>query len=306
MNLFFAQTTFTWLYPVLGLYALLFLTVVSGIGIWSRRKRRERVPVEFKLLRGPGESLRRKITELDENLVFHLLVGVFGPIIATYPAFWLVARWQLDSWSKVYVGSAGILLVFLLSAVLGGRWFWKKVNERRNYLLGYLGERTVAEALAPLLRESYYVYHDLPAEAGDRKFNIDHVVVGPTGIFAIETKTRRKGRARPGFKDHEVTFNGHQLIWPWGEDCHGLEQAEAEARWLGEWLHRMTGFGITPKPLLALPGWYVKVTARGTVNVVNAKNLPIAIKGHGQRVLNDEQIDLIARQIEERCRTVED
>jgi hypothetical protein len=280
--------------------------VVVSIGLWSRRKRRERVPVEFKLLRGPGETLRRKIAAMDENFFLHVLAGAFGPILAAYPAIWLLAKWQPKSETEAGLGIAGLLLVFLLSTYLGGRWLWSKFIENRNYELGYLGERTVAEALAPLLREGYHVYHDLPAEAGERKFNIDHVVVGPTGVFAVETKTRRKGRARTGFKDHEVTFDGQQLIWPWGEDRHGLEQAEAEARWLSEWLHRMTGLELAAKPLLALPGWYVKATARGVVNVVNAKNLPSAVKGRGQRVLTEEQIDLIARQIENRCRDVED
>jgi len=32
--------------------------------------------------------------------------------------------------------------------------------------------------------DGYHVYHDFPAE----RFNIDHVVVGPAGAFAIETK----------------------------------------------------------------------------------------------------------------------
>ena len=58
--------------------------------------------------------------------------------------------------------------------------------------------------------------------------------------------------------------------------------------------------------MLALPGWYVKTTARGPVNVQNSKNLAIAIKGRGQVELTDEQIDLIARQLDAVCRDVED
>lgn len=306
MSPFLALVSETWIAPVLALYTLLFMAVVLCIGMWSRRRRRERIPVEFKLLRGPGETLRRKIAVMDEDFIFYVFAGAVAPIVVSWPALWLFAKWQLMTWTDVYFGGCGVVLVFLLSSILSGRWLWRKFSERRNYLLGYLGERTVAEALTPLLREGYHVFHDLPAVAGDRKFNIDHIAVGPTGLFVVETKTRRKGRARAGFKDHEVTFNGQQLIWPWGEDRHGLEQAEAEARWLGEWLQRMTGLQIAAKPILALPGWYVKATARGTVNVVNAKNLPIAIKGRGQRTLTDEQINLIARQVENLCRDVED
>jgi hypothetical protein len=289
-----------------SLYVALFGFLTTGIGLLIRRRRREREPLEFRLLRGPGESLRRKLAEMDDNFVFQILLGACFPIVTVSAALWLVARWRPESRTEEYLGLGGALVVFLLSLYSSGRWFWRQVNRRRNYRLGYLGERTVGEALLPLWRDGYRIFHDLPAETGDRKFNLDHVVVGPTGVFVVETKTRRKGRARPGFKEHEVQFDGHQLIWPWGEDRHGLEQAEAEARWLSEWLKRLTGHEIVAKPILALPGWYVRATARGAVNVVNAKGVPSAIRGRGQRVLSEEQIDIIARQLEERCRDVED
>lgn len=286
------------------IYGVVFLGGVVCFGLWSRRRRNERDPVEFKLLRAPGESLRRRVLQMDENLIFYLLGAGMLPL--------LIAGLLLTGLSKItphLSASLGISLcigVFLLSAVLSGRWLLSKIKERRNYVLGYLGERTVGEALLPLLSLNYHVFHDVPAEAGGRRFNLDHVVVGPTGVFLIETKTRRKGRARPGFKDHEVGYDGQKLIWPWGEDRHGLEQAEAETRWLAEWLNKLTGVGLIVRPILALPGWYVKSTAVGSVNVVNAKGLPSAIKGRGMRVISDEQIDLIARQLDQRCRDVED
>ena len=306
MNPILALVSSNWIFPALAIYALIFLVAVTGLGFWSRRKRRERVPVEFKLLRGPGETLRRKLAVIDENLFFYVLAGAFGPLIATYPALWLFTKWRLVSWTDVYLGFGGVALVFLLSTVIGGRWVWNKFNERRNHLLGYLGERSVAEALASLLTQGYRIFHDFPAEASGKNFNLDHIAVGPTGVFALETKTRRKRRARPGFKEHEVVFDGQQLIWPWGEDRNGLAQAERQAKWLDGWLRQRTGIDVATKPVLVLPGWYVIAKARGTVNVVNAKGACSAVKGRGQRVLSDEQIDLIARQLEDRCRDVED
>ena len=50
------------------------------------------------------------------------------------------------------------------------------------------GERIVAEYLDALRDEDCYVTHDL---TGD-KFNVDHVVIGPHGIFTVETKTISK------------------------------------------------------------------------------------------------------------------
>ena len=39
-----------------------------------------------------------------------------------------------------------------------------------------------------LMKHGYDVFHDLPANGS----NIDHLVIGPNGVFAVETKGRRK------------------------------------------------------------------------------------------------------------------
>jgi len=294
----------TWMSLGIGLYVLVFMALVLGIGLLLLSRRKERAPLEFKLLRGAGESLRREVAAMEENLPFCVIWAAFAPIGAAYLVLVLISK--IYPRTELWIGLLITFIVFGISAGLTGRWLWRRFIKLRNYRLGYLGERTVAESLAPLLAQGYQVFHDLPAENRGQSFNLDHIVVGPTGLFLIETKTRRKGRARPGFKDHEVTYDGQRLIWPWAEDRHGLEQAQNEARWLSDWIRQITGVNVGAKPILALPGWYVKCTARGPVNVVNAKGLVSAIKGRGGIELASEQIDLIARQLDARCRDVED
>lgn len=69
----------------------------------------------------------------------------------------------------------------------------------------------------------------------------------------------------------------------------------------------MTGLAILAKPILALPGWFVTLRARGEVAIMNEKNLVSTISKRSQPdVLSKDQIDLIARQLEARCRDVED
>lgn len=60
--------------------------------------------------------------------------------------------------------------------------------------VGYDGEVATGQKLDRLMRQGAYVYHDVPAE----RFNIDHVVVSPQGMFAVETKGFRRptGAAR--------------------------------------------------------------------------------------------------------------
>ena len=68
---------------------------------------------------------------------------------------------------------------------------WKLHALMRRYRtlkLGYEAEAAAAEELNRLMRHGYWVFHDVP---GDKAFNIDHVVVGPNGVFGVETKGAR-------------------------------------------------------------------------------------------------------------------
>src|SRR5687768_1146565 len=55
---------------------------------------------------------------------------------------------------------------------------------------GFAGERHVAQELSKL-DDRFRVVHDVDIGRG----NVDHVVIGPAGVFAIETKNRR-GRVK--------------------------------------------------------------------------------------------------------------
>ena len=76
------------------------------------------------------------------------------------------------------------------------------VKKYRDYSLGLMGERAVGEELNLLMAEGCRVFHDYP---GGPNWNIDHVVVAPSGVYGIETKMRRKSRAPKGKKDQEVS-----------------------------------------------------------------------------------------------------
>lgn len=280
-------------------YSLVSMVVGVVLFLWKVRTGGERPPMEFTLRRGPGESLRRKMAGMDENLPLLAVPAILLPVVLASAALKLGKDWPLPA----LVLSAGILACGIIFNAWAIRCFFLK---RRNYLLGYLGERAVGEALEPLMHEGFHIFHDIPIQGKGRKFNLDHVVVGPTGLFAIETKTRRKGRAREGYEDYVVFYDGRQLIWPWGEDDFGLQQAIREADWLTEWANKMTGLSVTARPVLALPGWWVQTRALGSAAVFNPKNIPSHIRGKGQRILSDKEIEFLRCQLDVLCRDVTD
>ena len=120
--------------------------------------------------------------------------------------------------------------------------------------LGYEGELITAQELHKLMPEGNYVYHDFPAD----NFNIDHVVVGPAGVFAIETKARSKRTSGDKTKEARAEYNGKEIIFPGFVDRSYLDQARRQAKWLAKWLKSATGEPVSVFPVVSLPGWYVE------------------------------------------------
>ena len=284
-------------------YVIAFMVITGGIFWLSTARKKDRPPEEFKLLRSPGETQRRRVQKADENLLFYFFGGAFLPLVIV--SLVLLLAIQLPK-KLVLVGVAVAAVLFIASTVCAVIVLLRFLNRRRNDLLGYLGERAVAEHLEQLKPEGYRIFHDVPCEGRKKNFNIDHVVVGKTGVTAIEVKTRRKKKGRPGFEEHVVTYDGQRLIWPWGEDCCGIDQVRAEADWLREFIEKRTGLRIDPKAILAFPGWLVKERVVAAFRVANHKVGPSIIAQWKPQPLSPEQIDLISRQLDERCRDVED
>ncbi|MDE3041335.1 MAG: NERD domain-containing protein [Nitrospirota bacterium] len=95
----------------------------------------------------------------------------------------------------------------------------------RNLRLGREGERVVGQMLEPLREKGYQVFHDIPGDG----FNIGHAIVGPAGIFTVETKTRTK----PMSGSSKIVYDGHAIRIEDGPSFQKpLKQARAQAQWL--------------------------------------------------------------------------
>ncbi len=285
-------------------YTVVFFGLFFGIAIWRKRNRKERAPFpdNLKLMRGPGESLRRKLTALDETALLEAMFAYAMPPVTAGALVWITTH--LLGYAQL-AGLIAALVGLFASLLLVIRQLLKNIELWRNTNLGYFGERIVGEALDPLKAQGFRVFHDVPAGDAKAPFNLDHVIIGPSGIFAIETKTRRKGRTRAGFAKHEIIYDGQVLAYPWGEDRHGLDQALRQARWLQTWLGQLLGSAITVQPILTFPGWMILRRGAGIVAVLNPREIPAAVALRGAPALTADQIDLVARQLEARCRDVE-
>ena len=284
-----------------------YVAAVIGSLIVARKLRPTRWPFkeEERLLRGPGESLRKEIARLDEAFLFELLGGIFAVLLAPVSAA-MLARWLGTGSTGMLFGSiTAFVVVTIWSAWRVIRLWWK----RQAYHLGWFGERLVAQKLAPLKASGWRVFHDVPFVNNGKPFNIDHVVVGTGGLFVIETKTRRMGGGRNGETDHEVCFDGQALHWPrYKNDESGLLQAERNAATLGAWIEQEIGMRVPAMPILVIPAWSVKLAGKlghRPCRVDSANWIQNTFKDR-KPCLPSQTVELIALRLLSKCRDVED
>jgi hypothetical protein len=105
----------------------------------------------------------------------------------------------------------------------------------QNWKLGADGEKLTAKALEPLIAEGWDVRHDVQTRSG--RGNIDHVLEGPSGTFALETKWLR-GRIRVGgdvvvttqFDDEDEVTSFR--LGPRARACAAEVAADGVRRWV--------------------------------------------------------------------------
>jgi hypothetical protein len=260
---------------------------------FNRKRRGERLPVSDKLLRPAGHSLQIHIEKLTDDYIMLILAAVLCSLASVgalgFPPPDATGR---SVWLGVGATGAGVCSVMA----------WRKRTRIRYARLGLIGEQAMAEYLAVLASKGCRLFHDVPV---DRE-NIDHVVVGPPGVFAIETKFWSK---RPGtFNEakHEAVFDGNTIRFPWGKTDRPLNQARRNKRWLEKFLSESTGERVAVQPIVALPGWWVSVTVKtdSGVWVLSGKQVAGRITSEPPK-FSPKTIQQIAHQLEQKCRDVE-
>ena len=275
-----------------GLVPVVVLLAAVSFERWRRQRKGERPPLSEKLLRPAGYSLQRKLEDLNDAFNSWLMGTFLSSLLATGG----VPLAPNDKASRVI-----FLIIFGLGAAGCTVMAWRRLLDIRSYRMGLLGEQAVAEQLQSLTALGCAVFHDIP---GDGKWNVDHVVVGPTGVFAIETKYRTKRPGKAGHQDHKAEFDGTKIQFPSGYDAKAPEQARQNARWLATMLSKATGKPVTVQPIVALPGWWVTLKANSDVKVLSGKQIPGFIAKEPAQ-LSGQVIQQISYQLEQRCRDVE-
>lgn len=203
-------------------------------------------PIKDKPVRQAGQSAREKRQSLldEEVLPYFVMTGVI--LVLTFVE-WIKYFWKSPPQPFL------LTFIFLVMLILAVRKFFKLRKVARNLCLGEEGEQAVGQLLEEKLRPmGCNVFHDILAD----DFNVDHFVVGPTGLFCIETKTHRKperGGVRVVFDGETIRVNGFK------PDRDPVAQVKTEAKWMSDLIEKSTGKRFSVQPVLVYPGWYVEM-----------------------------------------------
>jgi hypothetical protein len=158
------------------------------------------------------------------------------------------------------------------------REFWGRRQSTEAWGKGAQGEERTGRLLDSL-PDSYVVRHDLAMPRS--RANIDHVVIGPTGVFTIETKNFAGGvaisggRIRSGSRDRTVI----------------VDQASHQAAVIAERI------GRSVRPVVVVHGgvrlgWFASPTVDG-VTFCSPRRLS-KVLSQGEKTLTAEEVVLLA------------
>jgi hypothetical protein len=169
------------------------------------------------------------------------------------------------------------LVGLVAAALVGWRLRFRPSEQARIWRRGAHWERHTARLLDRLTRDGYVVFHDLAVPGS--LANVDHLVIGSTGVFVIDTK--------------QWTGSVHQsadgLAW---HHHSRLDRTLATVRWEAAVVGRLLGTHTTP--LVCVHGAHVHgggLHAQG-VAIVPASLLRRALGC--DRVLADADVELLA------------
>ncbi len=243
----------------------------------------KRSPIRDRPLRNMGQSLDEVIRHLvDADFSAIAFTAVFCIMFTAYE-WW---RWYANIPLHPIVASSfyGLFFIYSIFRLITLRTRIKTLRMVRD------GEKAVSQYLERLRAGGYQIFHNVVGQ----NFNIDHVIVGKNGIFAIETKAYSKpiqGRAIVHFDGDSIIINGYKL------DRNPAVQSRAQAGWLSTQIQESTGHQYRVQPVVVFPGWSVTsrtdAAQRSGVWVLDPRGLSKFIRSAPQR-LSLEEIKLVS------------
>ena len=249
---------------------------------WMLGRPGKRMPLMDPPLRAPGQGLAERLSELFVDLLVKvvLLLTVLGGALV-----WAGHNFPHEPRP---LGVLLVLSVYLLPSLILviPMWLlaWRDLKQLRCLNLGLLAERVVGQQLERSRALGYSVFDDIERTGRNgRVFNIDHIAVGPGGVFVVETKARSKperGECNLGLAGDRLTFSDG------GYAAEPIVQVQANCddvrRLIVEVIDKSGNADLAAakkdmpiRPVIVYPGWFIefKQFRSAAFGVTNEKTL---------------------------------
>ena len=189
---------------------------------------------------------------------------------------------------KVGQFSAGMVLGGVVGMAI---WVWDSPpNFIENWRMGRDGERWTEKELKNLERDGWLVVHD--RASGYYDTNFDHVVVGPGGVFLLDTKNRWGSFA---IEDGVLSCH-HESASQSDYSMPKLERQMAGAAWgLERLLKERVGWIVDVSPVVVLwAGFDAREGTLGKVHVVHGDQLEGWLRTQPVRIAQADIVTIAA------------
>ena len=218
---------------------------------------------------------------LSGTLVF-LVLFVAAYILRARDLFAGYPAWQL--WMQIgFLGIAAVLAAWRLGRTILA---YREVRFVRD------ANVAVGHQLQRIATGANRVFHDVKTSAGI----VDHVLVGQTGIYAVNVVAKRGGqKGNAVLKNNFLSFSSHAEALPVVEITASTVRLEKEIR-------RLLGHKIRVRSVIAAPGWNVGEQASENHLLVNERTIAMLRGWRDQSdYLMNEDVDALQRELTVGC-----
>ncbi|MBP6881433.1 MAG: NERD domain-containing protein [Candidatus Pacebacteria bacterium] len=249
------------------------------------KSQKKNLSFEKDLLRLPGQSVSEELDELIDSKVNDYLFVIFASVLL------ILFSW-ISYFQEIKPNPYLMTFVGLVIGSFSGYKVLKLRKDVHNLKQGIKGERYVGQTLEELRADGYRIFQDVLGDG----FNIDHVLIGPAGIFVVETKTWGNSASikNASYDGRTLRLNNHPV------PKNPIFQVQSSARWLSEVLQKSIGTRWFVKPIIALPSKFIEpivnqVLENEGVYMLNPKNIRSFLASYsGPNSLSEEQINQIS------------
>jgi hypothetical protein len=225
---------------------------------------------------------RKQSTYMGAGLVFVVMYSVGaafnGPkLFEGYP------EWQLYALLTLLAAAAAFAAWHLLRTIFA----WRQVRYMRDASIA------IGHELQRVAASHGLTYHDVPTAFG----MIDHVLIGPGGIYAVNVVARRHARSGVAtLKAGSVEFSSAKKAMDIKAQATATQRLEKE-------LSKQVGRPLRVRSVIATPGWNIERQQDPNHLLVNERTLTMirGWKDHADHLMDDE-VEHLQTYLTERCK----